>query len=341
MSDDVTDAGRPGSPDEADLPEATDQAEAIDLAPLAEAYPPLADWFATEPAPRMPEEVWARLESALAEQAPLTAAGAASVSAITAAPSATRRPRRLAPLIGAAAGLVLVGAVGIPVVLGGNAAAPPVADGQVEPSVLATGPRTSPDPAEPTAAPATPADSAPAQPTGQPGGEATGEPDDPAPAPTESPDVVGPSGAMAVPARLVLASGTDYSPQAMTPQVTSLITTAGLVQGDDMASDVVEVHASAPRGLPPLVGSAGFTADVEALRDCVSRLHAAKGGDAAGLAMPALLVDRASFNGVDAGVVVMLHSSPGAKPYLDVAVVGPDCTDDDVAAAVWFEYALP
>ncbi len=333
MSDDVTDAGRPDSHDAADEP------DVIDLPPLAQAYPQLADWFASDPGPRMPEEVWISLETALAEQTPLSTPGVAGVAAIPVAGSvAGRRPRRLGPLIGAAAGLVLVGAVGIPIVLGGNAAAPPVADGQVEPSVLASAPVST---ADPIAEPGEPTVDATAQPTG-PATQATdaATPEPVAPTPDTS-SVVGPGDAMVVPARLLVASGTDYSAEAMTPQVTNLITSVGLVDGDDMAEDVVTVHSSTPRGMPPLVGAAGFTSDVQALRDCVDRLHTARGGDAAGLAMPALLVDRASFNGLDAGVVVMLHANPGMKPYLDVAVVGPDCTDSDVAAAVWFEYALP
>lgn len=345
MSDDVTDAGRPDSHDAADEP------DVIDLPPLAQAYPQLADWFASEPAPPMPAEVWISLETALAEQTPLSAPGVASITAISTAGSpSARRPRRLVPLIGAAAGLVLVGAVGIPIVLGGTAASPPVADGQVEPSVLATGPVTtgpmaSPEPAGP-AEPAEPTTTALVPPSGSPAqtteaqttevGSTTPPPPDPV-----ASEVVQPDDVTAVPARLLVATGTNYSPDAMTPQLTDLITSTGLVDGDDMAQDVVDVHSSAPRGMPPLVGAAGFTSDVQALRDCVDRLHTARGGSAAGLAMPALLVDRASFNGADAGVVVMLHANPGMKPYLDVAVVGAECTEADIETAVWFEYTLP
>jgi hypothetical protein len=330
VSDDVTDAGRPDPSDFA----AEESAEefAGELADLATAYPDLAAWVAAQPAPPMPADVWDRLEAALAEQEPLTTAGVTSIAGARAA----RRPRRLAPILGAAAGLVLVGAVGIPVVLGGNAANPPVADG---PAVTEPAAR---DTAEPNA----PADPGSADPI------TTSEPDEPdattapQPAPTsdgsgEQTPVTPTDEVMTVPARFLLASGTDYSADAMTPQVTSLLTTAGLGDGDDMATDVVAVHSSRPQGLPPLIGRAGFTADVAELRDCVGRLHASRGGDDVGLAMPALLVDRAQYEGSDAGVVVMLHTQPGDKPYLDVAIVKPECTDADVAAAVWFTYDLP
>jgi len=123
VSDDVTDAGRPDPSDFAAEESKEESAEefAGELADLATAYPDLAAWVAAQPAPPMPADVWDRLEAALAEQEPLTTAGVTSIAGARAA----RRPRRLAPILGAAAGLVLVGAVGIPVVLGGNAANPP------------------------------------------------------------------------------------------------------------------------------------------------------------------------------------------------------------------------
>lgn len=296
MSDDVPEADRSELPD------------------LDEAYPEVAAWLAAHPAPVMPADVWDRLESVLAEQSPLSTPGVIPLHGAT-----RRRQRRVVPLLGAAAGLVLVGAVGIPVVLGGSAANQPVADGMTTAStavpsdpVAAAPSASTPDP-EPTTAPSTPA-----QPSPDPG-----------------------SDVMAVPARLLVASGTDYSAGTMAPQVTSLLSTAGITDGADLAEDVVTIHSSTPRGLPPLIGGDGFTADVDQLRDCLGRLHAARGGDAAGVAMPALLVDRAAFDGSDAGVVVMLHTEPGRAPYLDVAVVGPECTDADVAGAVWFRYDLP
>ncbi len=142
MSDDVTDAGRPDPSDST----AEEPAEefAGELADLSTAYPDLAAWVAAQPAPPMPADVWDRLEAVLAEQEPLTTPGVTSIASAR----ATRRPRRLAPILGAAAGLVLVGAVGIPVVLGGSAANPPVADG----------PAVTEPAARDTAAPNAPAD---------------------------------------------------------------------------------------------------------------------------------------------------------------------------------------
>jgi hypothetical protein len=236
--------------------------------------------------------------------------------------------------------------VGIPVVLGGNAANPPVADGPAitEPATRDTaGPGAPADPGTADPGTANPGTADPIA-TTEPGGPDTTTLPQPEPTSDGSGELtpVAPSdGVLAVPARFLVASGTDYSADAMTPQVTSLLTTAGLADGDDMATDVVAVHSSKPQGLPPLIGRAGFTADIAQLRDCVGRLHASRGGDAVGLAMPALLVDRAQYEGSDAGVVVMLHTEPGDKPYLDVAIVKPECTDADVDAAVWFTYDLP
>lgn len=330
MSDDVTDAGRPDSSDPVDPVDSVDSVDPVDagepLEDLATAHPELAAWVSSQPAPPMPADVWARLEAVLADQQPLSTPGVTSI----ARHADSRRPRRLVPLLGAAAGLVLVGAVGIPVVLGGNAANPPVADGPalVEPDARTTsGPVTGAEPSTP----GQPVETADPNPTTQPTAE-----------PTSDTTPVGPSGnPMTVPARFLLASGTDYSADAMTPQVTTLLTTSGVVDGEDMATDVVAVQASEPQGLPPLIGRAGFTADVGQLRDCLGRLHASRGGTDAGLVMPALLVDRAMYEGSDAGVVVMLHIEPGSRPYLDVAIVKPDCTDADVDSAVWFTYDLP
>jgi hypothetical protein len=338
VSDDVTDTGQRDASDPDDVgsggaadPVASEEPLASEeLGDLATEYPDLAAWFAEQATPPMPDDVWDRLHSALAEQEPLSVAGVTPIHSRRHDRSAPRRSRRLAPILGAAAGLVLVGAVGIPVVLGGNAANPPVADGPTisEPSTATDpGGLTDPGGSAPSNDPADAQPTSPSQP---------GEVDsDPVTSPTDA------AGSMMVPARYLVATGTDYSAEAMTPQVTSLLTSSGVANGADMATEVVAVHSSAPRGLPPLIGRSGFTADVDALRDCVSRLHASRGGDAAGIAMPALLVDRAQFQGADAGVVVMLHNEPGVKPYLDVAIVAPECTDADVASAVWFTYALP
>lgn len=319
MSDDVTDIGQP---DPSGDPDVSSGDLADPLADLATDYPDLATWFAAQSTPPMPEDVWDRLQSALAQQEPLSLPGVTPLHGR----ATPRRSRRFAPILGAAAGLVLIGAVGIPVVVGSNVANPPVADGPALSEPAAAVPSGAGDPADPGSP--NPAD---AQPTSAP------QPGDADPATPVTPS----ADPMTVPARYLVATGTDYSADAMTPQVTSLLTTSGVTNGADMANEVVAVHSSAPRGLPPLIGRSGFTANVDDLRDCVSRLHASRGGEAAGIAMPALLVDRAQFQGADAGVVVMLHTEPGVKPYLDVAIVKPECTDADVASAVWFTYALP
>ena len=292
-----------------------------DLRPLAEEYPELAAWYAARPAPAMPEEVWQRLQATLAAQTPLTSADP-TVTALAA--HRTRRTRRVAPILGAAAGLVLVGAVGVPLVLGGTAASPPVA----EPA-----PVTVSAPADPSAAPSpSVTDDAPA----------------PAPTATAAPTVTTPTTALAVPARLVLESGTDYTADTMATQVAGLLSTAGLAGPSDsgnlderMAEEVMAVQSAEPAGLPPLIGASGFTAGVDELRDCIGRMFARGTGSSDAMTMPALVVDRARYQGNDVGVVVLLHTPAGGTPALQVGVVDPACTDADVAASVWFRYDLP
>ena len=290
-----------------------------DLRPLAEEYPELAAWVAARPAPAMPEEVWQRLQASLAAQTPLTSTDA-TVTALAA--HRTRRTRRVAPILGAAAGLVLVGAVGVPLVLGGTAASPPVA----EPAPVTV--------------------SAPADPSAAPSPSVTD--DAPAPTATAAPTLTTPTTALAVPARLVLESGTDYTADTMATQVAGLLSTAGFAGPSDsgslderMADEVMAAQSAEPTGPPAAVGTRGFTTGVDELRDCLGRMFARGTGSSEAMAMPALVVDLARYQGSDAGVVVLLHTPAGGTPALQVGVVNPACTDADVAASVWFRYDLP
>ena len=121
------------------------------------------------------------------------------------------------------------------------------------------------------------------------------------------------------PARKVMASHTNYEKSHLREQVASLLAGVGV----DDPSDV----ASMPQAsTPETVGTTGFTATVKGLRDCLTSLTK-------NAAAQALVVDRALFEGLDAGVLVMptgtaAEGTPAptltAGP-LDVWVVDPAC----------------
>lgn len=311
-------------------------ADPDEFADLAGQYPQLARLLASQPAPTMPDSVWTAIETRLAAQPPLVASTPHSPAVEVADLGAHRERktapgglRRRAPLLSAAAGLVLVGAVGIPAVLGANSAPAPVADGAVTvPSVAAD---TNGPAEQPTVA---------------------------APGPTVS---VAPR-STGIPARTVVASGTNYDDATMSVQVGELLGAAGLVSAQMPAldaSDMTEpdtmamieqvrtVAGSDPTGYPPMIGSAGFTADVDDMRSCLDKLRqrlAATGPEFIfdpSAPAPALVVDRAQYQGADSGVVVLLNENVEGATWLDVAVIDPDCSDDDVAQAVLFSYDLP
>ena len=319
-----------------------------DLPTLAAAYPELAQFLDRQPAPQMPESVWADIQDRLAQEAPLVANPAQPSVEGVADLAAHRNRRRRAPILTAAASLVLIGAVGVPVVLNTTSPTPPVADGPV---VAAT------------AAPAPSADT-----SADPGLAATPGPE-PADSPTSLPAEPTEPGMASVPARTVVASGITYDAEGMSAQVGELLSSAGLIsatmpdlaapdmqQPETMAmvDQVVNVAKTTPTGYPPMIGSAGFTADVDDMRSCLEKIRAkwaAKvlAGDPSTPAlrdpsaelMPALVVDRAVYQGNDSGVVVMLNEDDGGAARLDVVVIRPECTTEDVDQAAWFHYDLP
>ena len=126
--------------------------------------------------------------------------------------------------------------------------------------------------------------------------------------------------------------GTDYASATMPDQVEPLLQTAGLTD----AAAVATMSSTAPTDVP-LVGTGGFTSSPESLADCMGRLGMTPEGP------PALVVDRATFDGADVGVVVTVNTLPtdaGEPAVLDVIVVGSECSDEDIAGAQRFEYAV-
>jgi len=129
------------------------------------------------------------------------------------------------------------------------------------------------------------------------------------------------------PARRVLASGTDYQPQTLRSQVVSLLGSLGARQPSDFAG--------VGNGDQQTAGSSGFTATLPALRACITGLT---NSDLA----QALVVDRALFDGDDAGLVVIPKdfvprlgdATPTARAAtpdgnVDIWVVEPDCSQMD------------
>ena len=147
-----------------------------------------------------------------------------------------------------------------------------------------------------------------------------------------SPDMVGSPRSATMP-RMMMSTGTQYASTAMLDQVGSLLATAGITD----ASAVADMSAAEPPATVETVGTEGFTATAETLADCLERLGMTA------TETPALVIDRATYDGTDAAVIVAVKSvtDPAAQPAtLDVVVVGSQCSDDDVAAAEHFEYAV-
>lgn len=150
-------------------------------------------------------------------------------------------------------------------------------------------------------------------------------------APDPSPDMVAAPKSAAMP-RMMMSTGTDYASDAMPDQVAPLLQTAGLTD----AAAVATMSSTLPTDLAP-VGTGGFTSSPESLADCMGRLGMTPDGP------PALVVDRATFDGADVGVVVTVNTLPasaGEPAVLDVIVVGSACSDADIAGAQRFEYAV-
>lgn len=128
------------------------------------------------------------------------------------------------------------------------------------------------------------------------------------------------------PARRVLASGTDYQPQTLRSQVVDLLAGLGATGANGLAN--------LPAGGPPTVGTSGFTASLPGLRACITGLTQSE-------VAQALIVDRASFGGDDAGLVVVPDGSPSisaGEPIataqtpsgsVDIWIVEPDCSSVD------------
>jgi len=121
------------------------------------------------------------------------------------------------------------------------------------------------------------------------------------------------------PVQMLVGSDTPYTKSGLRAQVESVMKRFGA--GPAMKSQ--DAIAAAPMAVAADVPSTGFTADVQRLRDCVTQLTSLAESTA-------LMVDRSTYEGQDAGVVVTPEygAGSGSAPLPDhwqVFVVDPNC----------------
>jgi hypothetical protein len=125
----------------------------------------------------------------------------------------------------------------------------------------------------------------------------------------EPADIVASSDAAAPPARQILASGINYTPQQLRDQVRGVLNSLGIERAEQMAA------------MEPVNGAEAMP-DVGNIAACIRGLAKAEG-------FQALMVDRAQYDGVDAAIIVLgIHLDVNNQPMLDVFVVRSDCTED-------------
>lgn len=132
------------------------------------------------------------------------------------------------------------------------------------------------------------------------------------------------------PAKRVVSTGIRYQQASMTTHVEDLLSTVDVRDADTLAKGMPTTQG------PATVGNSGFTATIQGLRDCITALTK-------NVAVQALVVDRANYEGSDAGIVVLPGWVTAAADLpepttstestdwglLDVWVVKPDCNTVD------------
>lgn len=195
----------------------------------------LASWLGSDTPSAMPPEVWAQIESRLAQEPPLLIATPAvtdlAVTDLAVERGQRRRRGVLLPVLAGAAGLVLVGAVVLPSLRGGDT----VADGGSGPAVTGV--------SSPTTTAPGPATQAEAVPDGN----------QVADAPPTTP-------------RTMVATGINYASDSMPAQLTTLLATSGFADPGAVSAAV----AATPAAMT--MAGDGLGASPEALADCLGRL---------------------------------------------------------------------
>lgn len=257
----------------------------------------------------MPDDVWRRLESALSDESAARRAAEAAVP-LTAAGTGTdllaprrRRTPLLAGLVAAAAAVVAVAVIAPQLTGGGGGELVATEAAPVASAARAAADAPAPKEPAPLAAAAPPADGA--------------APSAPAPVAAEAAPVASMRSRSDAPfaARQVMRSGTDYTAETIDQAVMTLVDTVDASHARLMSSVAQEPD--------PTEGDTGFTATVEGIAGCLRALTAAADRQA-------LLIDRATFQGADAGIVVVpvgLAASDHSTPFqqIDIWVVTPDC----------------
>ena len=128
--------------------------------------------------------------------------------------------------------------------------------------------------------------------------------------------------------RMMMDTGTDYTPGGMVSQVGTLLNSVGITS----ANAAEDMSTKPPAKVSEASGSTHFASSASSMADCLGRLGIAS------KAHTTLVVDRGTFNGSDAGVIVSARSASAG--VLDVTVVGSKCSDSDVAAAQRFQYTV-
>jgi hypothetical protein len=131
------------------------------------------------------------------------------------------------------------------------------------------------------------------------------------------------------PVTMLMRSDTDYTPDQLQTQVVDVLKEVGV----DSAQAAEDLAGTVPDEQAP---DTGFTSSAERLRDCITSLTDSESSTA-------LVVDRSTFEGQDAGVVVAPEyeaasstpASPASRPDMSelmVWVVDPDC---NVTMQLW------
>lgn len=247
----------------------------------------------------MPDDVWQRLQGALADERE-------AASDATVVPMAPRRSRaaRWAGGLVAASVAVLAVSVGVTAFRGGGSGGGEVVAGEVivasamsvPESLTKTGPSAA---SAPSAAPEA--------------GAAAGT------------DVLTAPGqlsfaGMVPPALRLIGSDTDYTERGLRSQVSTVLDDLGLMPDADAP---VAMEQAPETVVMADMETAGFLSSAERLRDCITRLTQADDSTA-------LMVDMSTYEGQDAGVVVAPdYPAAVSEPdmtELEVWVVDPECT---------------